>query len=40
MTDVGDGNSFSMLRTMGTVRKVMRMDGHYLTALRMFYLVT
>ena len=39
-TDVGAGTSFSMLQTMGEAYKVARLSGHYLPALRMFYLAT
>ncbi len=39
-TDVGGGTSFSMLATMNEAYKVARMGGHYLNALRMFYLST
>jgi guanine deaminase len=39
-TDVGGGTSFSMLQTMNEAYKVARLKGHYLPALRMFYLAT
>lgn len=39
-TDVGGGSSFSMLQTMNEAYKVARLKGHYLPALRMFYLAT
>jgi guanine deaminase len=39
-TDVGGGTSFSMLQTMNEAHKVARMNGHHLSALRMFWLAT
>jgi guanine deaminase len=39
-TDVGGGNSFSMLRTLGDAYKVAKMSGQYLPPLRAFYLAT
>ncbi|MBC7456444.1 MAG: guanine deaminase [Massilia sp.] len=39
-SDVGGGTAFCMLQTMNEAYKVARMKGHYLPALRMFYLAT
>jgi guanine deaminase len=39
-TDVGGGNNFSMLRTMGDAYKVAHLSGQHLSALRAFYLAT
>jgi guanine deaminase len=39
-TDVGGGTSFSMLQTMNEAHKVARLNGHHLTATRMFWLAT
>jgi guanine deaminase len=39
-TDVGGGSSFSMLRTLDEARKIARLQGQDLTALRAFYLAT
>lgn len=39
-TDVGGGSSFSMLQTMNEAHKVARLSGYYLSAQRMFWLVT
>lgn len=39
-TDVGGGTSFSMLQTMNEAHKVARLGGHYLSAIRMFFMAT
>jgi guanine deaminase len=39
-TDVGGGNSFSMLRTMGDAYKVAQLSGQTLSPQRAFYLAT
>ncbi|SEA20162.1 guanine deaminase [Paraburkholderia sartisoli] len=39
-TDVGGGTSFSMLQTMNEAHKVARLNGHHLSATRMFWLAT
>jgi guanine deaminase len=39
-TDVGGGNHFSLLRTLGDAYKVAQMGGHPLTPLRALYLAT
>ena len=39
-TDVGGGNSFSLLRTLADAYKVAQMSGQTLSPLRAFYLVT
>ncbi len=39
-TDVGGGNSFSMLRTLGDAYKVAQLSGQSLPPLRAFYLAT
>lgn len=39
-TDVGGGNSFSMLRTMGDAYKVAQLSGQHLSPLRAFFLAT
>ncbi|HEX7953446.1 MAG TPA: guanine deaminase [Burkholderiales bacterium] len=39
-TDVGGGNSFSMLRTLAETYKVAQLRGHRLTPWRAFYLAT
>ncbi len=39
-TDVGGGNHFSLLRTLGDAYKVAQMGGHPLAPLRAFYLAT
>lgn len=39
-TDVGGGNSFSMLGVMNEAHKIARLGGYHLSALRMFYLAT
>ena len=39
-TDVGGGTAFSMLQTMNEAHKVARLNGHHLSATRMFWLAT
>lgn len=39
-TDVGAGTSFSMLKTMAAAYQIARLQGHYLNAFQLFYLVT
>jgi guanine deaminase len=39
-TDVGGGNTFSMLRTMGDAYKVAQLRGQHLAPLRAFFLAT
>ena len=39
-TDVGGGNSFSMLRTLGDAYKVAQLSHQHLSPLRAFYLAT
>jgi guanine deaminase len=39
-TDVGGGNSFSMLRTMGDAYKVAQLRAQHLSPLRAFFLAT
>ncbi len=39
-TDVGGGDSFSILRTMSEAYKVAQLNGYALTPLRAFYLAT
>jgi guanine deaminase len=39
-TDVGGGNNFSMLRTLGDAYKIAQLSHQHLSPLRAFYLAT